>query len=81
MSISHQQNVREFHNIKITNKSFENIAKFRYGNVTYKELYVQIKVGEYLLPSLSSHQLSKNIQIKMYETLIYLWVPHTEARM
>jgi len=56
MVVSHHQNTGQYHNLLIYNKSFENVAKFRYlgtiatnQNFIHKEIKEQIKYKECLL--------------------------------
>jgi hypothetical protein len=85
MLLSHQQNTGQYHNIKITNKSFENVAQFKYleititnQNLTQEEVKKSLNLGGACYHSvqnlLSSHLLSKSIKIRIYKTIILAMV-------
>jgi hypothetical protein len=81
MSLSHHQKAVQNHNIKTNNRSFENVAKFKYlgTTVTHQNL-IKDKIksrldsgNAYFHSSrnlLSSRQLPKTIKIKIYKTII-----------
>jgi hypothetical protein len=84
MSMFHQQNTGRKHNIKIGNKSSENVTKFKYlgttltnQNCMHEEIKCRLKSGNacyHLVQNLlSSHLLSKNIKIKIHRTINF-WV-------
>jgi hypothetical protein len=68
MPMSFHQNAEQNHNIKILNKSSENVAEFKYFGMTIKNQFTLIKsrlnLGM-LTPILSFHLLSKNLKIKI----------------
>jgi hypothetical protein len=79
--VSHHQNVGQNHKFLISNKSFENVAQFTYVGTTvtnqnciHKEIKSKLNVGNAFCHSLqsllSSHLLSKNINIKIYKMII-----------
>jgi hypothetical protein len=81
MLLLHHQNAGQKHNIKITNRSFENVAKFRHlgttetnRNLIHEEIESRLNLGNACYHSvqnlLSSHLLSKNVKIKTYKTVI-----------
>jgi hypothetical protein len=81
MLVSWDQNAGQNHKIKIGNRSFENVLQFRYlGTTVTNQNLIQedIKRGlncgnacYHLVQNLlSSHHLSKNVKVRIYNTLI-----------
>ncbi|PNF26869.1 hypothetical protein B7P43_G16264 [Cryptotermes secundus] len=81
MLLSHHENVGETHDIKIGNRCFENVVQFRYlgttitnQNLIQEEIKRRLNSGNACYHSvqnlLSSHLLSKNIKIRIYESII-----------
>jgi hypothetical protein len=80
MLMSHHQNAGQNHNIKIANRSFGNLVKFRYlGTVTNRNLIHEESKSrlnsdnacyQSVQNLLSSRLLSKNIKIKIYNTIL-----------
>jgi hypothetical protein len=81
MLISRYQKVGEKHNIKIANRSFEDMTKFSYLAKTLTDqnrIHEEIKSrlnsrnGSYhcLQSLLSSCLLSRNVKVKIYKTII-----------
>jgi hypothetical protein len=81
MLLSHQQNVGQNQDIKIANRSFENVSQFRYLGTTVtnqsliqKEIKRRLKSGNacyHLVQNLlSSRLLSKNLRTRIYKTII-----------
>jgi hypothetical protein len=81
MLMSHSQKIGQKHNIKIANRSFEYVAKFKYlrttltdQNYMHEEIKSRLNSGNacyYLVQSLlSSRLLSRNLKIKIYKTII-----------
>jgi hypothetical protein len=79
--MSHSQNIGQKRSIKIGNRSFEGVAKFRYlgttlidQNCVYKEIKSRLKSGNacyHAIQSLlSSCLLSRNLKVKIYKTMI-----------
>jgi hypothetical protein len=77
MSMSRHQNAGKNHNIKIVNRSFENVAKFRFlgttgtnQNLAIEEIKSKLKSGNACYHSvqnlLSSRLLPENVKIKIY---------------
>jgi hypothetical protein len=75
------QNAGQNHNIKIANRSFENVAQFSYfgmivinQNLIHEEIRSRSNSDTACHHSvqnlLSSHLLSKNVKIKIYKTII-----------
>jgi hypothetical protein len=80
MVMSHNQNKGENHNIKVDNKPFERVEKFKYlgtvltnRNSIQEEIKSRLKFGNDCYQSvqdlLSSSLLSKNTKIKIYKTI------------
>jgi hypothetical protein len=80
MSMPHQ-NSGQNHNIKIANRSVENVAQFKYlgttvrkQNLIQEEIKKRLNSGNACYQSvqnlLSSCLLSKNVKIKIYKTII-----------
>jgi hypothetical protein len=81
MLMSHHQKAGQNHNIKIGNRFFENVAKFKYLGMTitnqsfiHEEIKSRLNLGNACYHSvqncLSSHLLSKSVNIKVYKTNI-----------
>jgi hypothetical protein len=81
MLMSRNQKIGQKHSIKIGNRYFEDVAKFKYlgttltdQNCMHEEIKSRINSGNAFCHSiqslLSSHLLSKNLKIKIYETII-----------
>jgi hypothetical protein len=79
--LSHHQNAGQNHNIKIGDRSFENVAQFKYlgtivtnQNLIQEEIKRRLKSGNACYHSvqnlLSSSLLSKNVKIRIYKTII-----------
>jgi hypothetical protein len=77
MLLSRQQNVGQNRDIKITNRSFENVSQFKYlgttvtnKNLIQEEIKRRLNSGNTCYHSvqnlLSSRLLSKNVKIRIY---------------
>jgi hypothetical protein len=81
MLLSHHQNVPQIREIKIANKSFENVSQFRYlgmtvinHNLIQEEIKRRLNSGNACYHSVknlvSSRLLRKNVKIRIYKTII-----------
>jgi hypothetical protein len=81
MSLSRHQNAGQNHDIKIADRCFENVAKFRYWGTTItnqnlflEEIKTRLESGNACYHSvqnlMSSRLLSENIKIRIYKTII-----------
>jgi hypothetical protein len=81
MLMSCSQKIGQKHSIKIGNRSFEDVAKFKYlgptlteQNHTHKEIKSRLNSGNACYHSvqslLSSRLLSRNLRLKIYKTII-----------
>jgi hypothetical protein len=81
MLLSRHQNVDQNREIKISNKSFENVSQFKYlgttvtnRNFMQEEIMRRLNYGNACYHSfqnhLSSRLLSKNVKIRIYKTII-----------
>jgi hypothetical protein len=81
MLLSRHQNAGQNRNIKIGDRSFENVAKFKYlGTIVTNRNLINEKIQSRWSSSnacyhsvqklLSSRLLSKNVKIKIYKTII-----------
>jgi hypothetical protein len=77
MLLSRHQNAGKNHDIKISNKAFENVAQLRYLRTTvtnqiwFTRKLKRVNVCYHSVQNLlSSRLLSKNIKIRTYETVI-----------
>jgi hypothetical protein len=79
--MSRSQKIGQKHSTKISNRSIEDVAKFKYVRTTltdqncmHKEIKSRLNSGKacyHLVQSLlSSHLLSRNLQVKIYKTII-----------
>jgi hypothetical protein len=80
--LPHHQNAGQNHDIKIANRRFENVAQFRHlgttvtnQNVIQEEIKRRLNSGNACYHSvhnhLSSHLLSKNIEIRILPVVLY----------
>jgi hypothetical protein len=77
---SHHQNAGQNHNIKITNRSFKNVAQFKYlGTTITNQNFIQEEIKRRLnlgnacyhsVQNLLSCLLYKNVKIRLYKTVI-----------
>jgi hypothetical protein len=81
MFMSHHQTAGQSNYIKVANKSFEKVAKFKYlgailtdQNCIYEEIRSRLNLGNACYHAvqnlLSSRLLSINVKIKIYKTII-----------
>jgi hypothetical protein len=81
MLMSRSQKIGRKHSIKIANRSFEDVAKFKYLGTTltdqnwmHGEIKSRLNTGNgcyHLVQSLlSSHLLSRNLKVKIYKNII-----------
>jgi hypothetical protein len=81
MLMSRSQKIRQKHSIKIGNRFFEGVAKFKYlgttltdQNCIHKELKSRLNSGKacyhFVQSMLSSCLLSRNLKVKIYKTII-----------
>jgi hypothetical protein len=79
--MSHSKKIVQKHSIKIANRSFEDVAKFKYlgttptgQNCMHEDIKSRINLGNACYHSvqslLSSCLLSRNVKIKIYKTII-----------
>jgi hypothetical protein len=84
MSVSHQK-AGQMQSIKIVNKSFDYVAKFKYSETTLTDQNCILEYIKSRLNSgntcyhsvqnlLSSHLLSRNVKVKIYKTIILPFV-------
>jgi hypothetical protein len=82
MLLSHQQNVGQNRDMKIANRSFENVSQFKYfgtivsdQNLIQEEIKRRLNSGNACYHSvqnfLTSQLLSKNLKIRIYKTIIF----------
>jgi hypothetical protein len=81
MLLSRHQNVGRNRDIKIANRSFENVSQFKYlattvtnQNLIQEEIKRRLNSGNACYHSvqnlLSSHLLSKNLKIRIYKMIV-----------
>jgi hypothetical protein len=76
-TVSRHQTAGQNYDIKLANRCFENVAKFRYlgttitnQNLIQEEIKRRLNSGNSVQNLLSSRLLSKNLKIKICKTLI-----------
>jgi hypothetical protein len=89
MLMSHSQKIGQKHSIKIANRSFEDVEKFKYlgttltdQNCMHEEIKSRLNSGNACCHSvqslLSSRLLSRKLKVKIYNTIIlpvvFVWV-------
>jgi hypothetical protein len=81
MLMSRYQKTGQKHNIQVANRSFEDVAKFKYlgttliyQNCIYEQITSRVNAGNACYHSvqrlLSSCLLSRNVKVKIYKTII-----------
>jgi hypothetical protein len=81
MLFSHSQKIGKKRRIKIANRSFEDVRKFKYlgttltdQNCMHEEIQSRLNSGNACYHSvqnlLSSHLQSRNLEVKIYKTII-----------
>jgi hypothetical protein len=81
MLMSRSQKIGQKHSVKISNRSFENVAKFRWQGTTltdqncvHEEIKSRLNSGNvcshWVQSLLSSHLFSRNLKVKIYKTII-----------
>jgi hypothetical protein len=81
MLVSREQNAGQIQDIKIGNRSFENVSQFKYygmtvtnQNLIHEDIKRRLNSGNACYHSvhnlLSSHLLSKNVKVRIYKTII-----------
>jgi hypothetical protein len=81
MFMSHHQTAGQSNYIRVANKSFERVSKFKYlgttltdQNCTHEEIRSRLNSGNACVHAvqnlLSFHPLSRNVKIKIYKTII-----------
>jgi hypothetical protein len=80
MLLSRHQNAAQNRDIKIANRSFENVSQFKYlgtiitnQNLIEEEIKRRLNSGNacyHLVQTLSSCLLSKNLKVRIYKTII-----------
>jgi hypothetical protein len=84
MFASRDQNAGQNREIKIGNRSFENVSQFKYlgktetnQNLIQEKIKMRLNSGNACYHSvqnlLSSRLLSKNVKVRIYKTIILLW--------
>jgi hypothetical protein len=81
MLLSHHQNIGQNQNIKMANRSLENVSQFKYlgttvtnQNLIQKEIMRRLNSGNACYHSvqnlLSSHLLLRSLKIRIYKSII-----------
>jgi hypothetical protein len=82
MLLSRHQNVGQNRDLKLANRSFENVSQFKYLGTTVTNQYLIQEESKTILNTgnacyhsvqnlLSSRLLSKNLKIRIYKTIIF----------